>query len=62
MVRGTQLIDFLDKLLQWVTNHEHGGPGQPPTTRGSNSVTAQNLRDILANAAETILNQNIRIN
>lgn len=62
MVRGEQLIDFLDKLLQWVTNHEHGGPGEIPTTKGANTVTAQNLRDILANAAQTILNQNIRIN
>lgn len=62
MIRGNQLINFLQDFLQWVLNHEHAGPGKPPTSQGQNTVTAQDLINRLANANETILNENIRIN
>lgn len=62
MIRGNQMISFLNDLLQWVINHEHAGPGKPPTSRGSNSVTSQDLINRLSNALGTILNDDIRIN
>ena len=60
-VRGDKLIEVLRKLVGFVRDHVHGGPGLSPVPlAGANSI---NEIDSLLNQAEnTILNQNIRIN
>ena len=61
VVRGDKLIEVLRKLVAFVGDHVHGGPGLIPVPlAGSNSIIE--ISTLLAQAENTILNQNIRIN
>jgi hypothetical protein len=62
MVRGEQLIDFLNLLTKFLVAHVHPFPGLPPVPVAVDGTqTAQILSELL-NAPNKILNQNIRIN
>ena len=62
-VRGEKLLDLLDLIVDFVTDHVHN-PNESPDEGpyGTRKLTKQKLRDALADARNTVLNQNIRIN
>jgi hypothetical protein len=62
MVRGEQLMNFMNLVVRFLIGHVHSFPGLPPIPKSVDGVTAQKLLIELQNAPNTILNQNIRIN
>lgn len=62
-VRGDELMKLLSKMFDFVTNHVHPISTMVPTPIAmGNGQTVDEISQILANAQNTILNQNIRIN
>ena len=64
-VRGDLLIALLDKIFAFVRGHVHPVSTMAPDTVAGDSGNAQTVEEIstlLAEARNTILNQNIRIN
>ena len=65
MVRGDQLMNFLNLMLNFVLSHSHPFPQMPPYPEYPtvpNGPSAKKLQEIINNADNGILNQNIRIN
>jgi hypothetical protein len=63
MIRGEELIKLLNKMYSFLESHVHPFPGMRPVpiaTKNGQSITE--IGQIIANASNTILNQNIRIN
>ena len=62
-VRGDELITLIRKMFEYVKGHVHAVSTLPPiTVAAGNSQTSTEIDQILAQAENTILNQNIRIN
>ena len=62
-VRGDELMKLLIKIFDYVTGHVHPISTMPPVPIASgNGQTTTEILQIIANAQNTILNQNIRIN
>jgi hypothetical protein len=63
MVRGDEMIKLIRKIFSYVTGHVHPIATMAPVPVASgNGQTTQEINSILAEAENTILNQNIRIN
>jgi hypothetical protein len=62
MVRGEELMELLELIVQYLVTHVHPFPGLPPVPVGTTGIQSQELLDKLRNAADNILNKNIRIN
>jgi hypothetical protein len=63
MVRGDEMIKLIRKIFSFVTGHVHPIATMAPVPVASgNGQTVQEIDSILAEAENTILNQNIRIN
>lgn len=62
VVRGEQLIDFLNLLTKFLVAHVHPFPGLPPVPVAVDGTQSAQILSSLLNAPNTILNQNIRIN
>ena len=65
MVRGEELITFLNLIVQFMIGHVHDFPGRAPIQEYpliTDGPSAKKITEILNNAQNTILNQNIRIN
>ena len=62
MVRGEQLISFLNLVVRFLQSHTHAFPGLPPVPFSHDGTTILEILQQLANAQGTILNENIRIN
>lgn len=62
MVRGEQLIDFLNLLTKFLVAHVHPFPGLPPVPVAIDGTQSAQILSELLNAPNKILNQNIRIN
>jgi hypothetical protein len=62
MVRGEQLIDFLNLLTKFLVAHVHPFPGLPPVPVAVDGTQSAQILSELLNAPNKILNQNIRIN
>jgi len=63
MVRGDKLIELLRKIVEFLAGHVHPFSTIPPTpisTGSGQSITE--IFQMLANAENTILNENIRLN
>lgn len=61
--RGDELMSLLRKIFSFVTGHVHPVATAPPIpVAAGNGQTAAEINAILADAENTILNQNIRIN
>lgn len=58
MVRGDKIIELLEKIIQYLTTHVHPFFGMPPVP----SPVLEDVLKTIADAPNTILNQNIRIN
>ena len=62
-VRGDVLMELISKIFDYVTGHVHPIATMSPVPVASgNGQTTQEILSIIANANNTILNQNIRIN
>jgi hypothetical protein len=63
VVRGDELMALLRKIFSFVTGHVHPVATMAPVPVASgNGQTTAEINAILANAENTVLNQNIRIN
>lgn len=62
MVRGDELMSFLGLIVNYLLNHYHSFPGQPPRPTSTDGTTAELILQEYRNHPNTILNQNIRIN
>lgn len=62
MVRGDQLMNFLNLIVKFLIAHVHPFPGLPPVPVATDGTNTGEILAQLQNAANTILNQNIRIN
>lgn len=62
MVRGEQLIEFLNLLTKFLVAHVHPFPGLPPVPVAVDGTQSAQILSELLNAPNKILNQNIRIN
>jgi len=61
--RGDELMKLLRKIFSFVTGHVHPVATAPPIpVAAGNGQTSAEINSILADAENTILNQNIRIN
>ena len=62
-VRGDKMIELLRKIFAFVANHVHPCAGKEPDTTTLNvGITVDEINSLLADAENTVLNQNIRIN
>jgi hypothetical protein len=62
-VRGEELIKLLNKIYSFLEGHVHPFPGMKPVpVAAKNGQTITEIGQLLANASQTILNGNIRIN
>lgn len=63
MVRGEELMNLLNKIVDFMLTHVHPFPGIKPIQEYPNAgVSGEKIQQIINNAENTILNQNIRIN
>jgi hypothetical protein len=65
MVRGEELMSFLNLITQFMIGHVHPFPGMAPIQEYPSipdGPSAKKILEILNNSQNTILNQNIRIN
>jgi hypothetical protein len=63
MIRGEELIKLLNKMYSFLESHVHPFPGMRPVPIATkNGQSIAEIGQIIANASNTILNQNIRIN
>jgi hypothetical protein len=62
MVRGEQLLNFLNLITKFLVAHVHPYPGLPPVPVAVDGTQSAKILSELLNAPNTILNQNIRIN
>ena len=62
-VRGDELMILLRKIFSFIKGHVHPTSSMPPVPISSgNGQTTTEIDEILANAENSILNKNIRIN
>lgn len=62
MVRGDELMKFMNTVIKFLISHVHSFPGLPPIPTATDGTTISDILQQLQNASQTILNQNIRIN
>jgi hypothetical protein len=62
IVRGEELVELLNLVVQFVIGHVHPYHGMVPDSTSVNGVTSDKLLEELRNANEKILNKYIRIN
>ena len=62
MVRGEQLLNFLNLMTKFLISHVHPFPGLPPVPVAVDGTTSTQILTSLLKAPTDILNQNIRIN
>jgi len=62
MVRGDQLMELLNLIVQFLVSHVHAFPGLAPIPIGTDGTDIKDILKKLLDADNTILNQNIRIN
>ena len=62
-VRGEELIILIEKIVEFLNNHVHTAAGVAPDEKTLGSLTSKTaITQLLNNANNTVLNQNIRIN
>ena len=62
LVRGEKLLELLTKIVNFLSSHTHAFPGLPPVPQGHDGTRVEEISQLLMDAPNTILNQNIRIN
>ena len=63
MVRGDELMDLLQLIVEFLLTHDHPYPMLPPTPVAlSSNISTQQVLTKLQEAYDKVLNKNIRIN
>jgi len=62
MVRGEELLELVGLIVRFLITHTHAYPGLPPVQVTQDGTQAQSILTELQNAANKILNGNIRLN
>jgi len=63
LVRGEELLEFLEIVISFVINHVHGMPGEKPNpTSAGGGITVEKILEEKNRFKEKVLNKNIRIN
>jgi hypothetical protein len=62
LVRGEELLELIDLIVRYLITHTHSYPGLPPISVGYDGVTSEQILTEIQNAANKILNENIRLN
>jgi len=62
IVRGEELLKFLNLVSKFLIAHVHPFPGLPPVPVAMDGTTTEQILSELLNAPNKILNQNIRVN
>lgn len=62
MVRGEELMELINLIVRFLVTHTHAYPGLPPVQVTQDGTTAQSILTEIQNAANKILNGNIRLN
>lgn len=62
LVRGEELMELLNLIVRYLITHTHSFPGLPPVPVGYDGVRVEQILTEIQNAANKILNENIRLN
>lgn len=62
LVRGEELLELLNLIVQFLITHTHAYPGLPTVEITENQTRANTILEKMGNAYNSILNQNIRLN
>ena len=62
LVRGEELMELINLIVRYLITHTHSFPGLPPLPVGYDGSTSTQILTELQNAANKILNENIRLN
>ena len=62
LVRGEQLMELIDLIVRFLVTHTHAYPGLPPVPVTQDGSSVSKILEELQNAANKILNSNIRLN
>lgn len=62
MVRGEEMMELINLIVRFLLTHTHSYPGLPPVQITQDGTKAQDILSELQNAANKILNKNIRLN
>lgn len=62
LVRGEELLEFLNQIVRFLVSHTHAYPGEPPCIITEDGSTVSGLNTANNEAPSKILNQNIRLN
>jgi hypothetical protein len=61
-VRGEELLELLELVVEFLLTHTHAYPGLVPDGATETGVLKSSVEDALATAYEKVLNKNIRLN
>lgn len=61
-VRGEELLELVNLIVRFLLSHTHAYPGLPPVEVTEDGTTADDILTEIQNAANKILNNNIRLN
>jgi hypothetical protein len=61
-VRGEELMDLLNLIVSFLITHTHNYPMLPPNPKSYAGTTTEEILSEIQNAANKILNTNIRLN
>jgi len=62
LVRGEELMELINLIVRFLVTHTHAYPGLPPVPVTQDGSNVQDILTELQNAANKILNKNIRLN
>lgn len=62
MVRGEELMELINLIVQFLITHTHAYPGLAPVSVTESGVKVETITSELQNAVNKILNRNIRLN
>ena len=62
MVRGEELLDLLNYIIQFLVTHVHPFHGTPPTPVTTDGSSTTELMKKMMEAYQKVLSQNFRIN
>lgn len=62
MVRGEQLLEYLELVVRFLISHVHPYHGMAPDSQATDGTKKQDILTKLFSSEQTILNKNLRIN
>ena len=62
MVRGEELLELLNYIIEYLITHVHSYHGLPPVPTTTNGATTTELMKKMMDAYQKVLSQNFKIN